>query len=209
MPKNAPKPATAGKARPESLQAALRTPENRDALFNVVEGGTLQEAQAWLWETLKIRRSLDAISSWAQSERTERAFADQLAKLRSNQERAASIAQEVGDAFDIAKANVALLGQALLDAQLAGDEAAKAKAAQLMFFALSSIAKNKQADAQMLAARTAHNKFQFDAAKAALAAAADLQEIARSAGSEREKVQRAVDRLFGERPETVEAVSAE
>jgi hypothetical protein len=67
---------------------------------------------------------------------------------------------------------------------------------------IEAMAKDRKSKADVLSAETGRDKFQFDAAKAALAAAAELKEINESAGSEREKVERAIARLFGQRPAT-------
>ena len=195
----------ASKTRPDSLDVALGNDEAREAVFAFLEANTLEATQRLLKAEYDIERSIAAIGAWAEARRAQAKFNGFLEKIRTSKERAGEVAQAVGSVSDLTEANVALLAQGLLDAQLAEDPALKKEAAGLIFFALGGLAKNKDADAKMLAAKTAHRKFEFDAAKAALKHAGKLQEIAKSAGSDHEQVGQAVELMFGKPPAPGEA----
>lgn len=187
------------KTRADSVLDDL-SPEQREAVFAYCERVSLEKGIAWLKAEFDIEVSDSTLSKWLGKVRHEKKFATRLDQIAVANQRAGVVATTIGDALQLSQANILMLNQALMDAQIAGDDKAVKKAILPLVMLIEAVAKNKKADADVQDAETARSKFQFDAAKAALAAAADLQEISRSKGSEREKVERAVKRLFGEKP---------
>lgn len=171
------------------------------------ENHSLAQLQEWLVSKYELEISRDSISRWLISERQladQAKFERMLMDLQGASDRAGQIADAVGDAAQMHEANVALLSQALLAAQQSGDPAQIKFAVGGLSFLLDSVAKSRKADADVLSAKVARDRFQFDAAKQALKHAAELQEINKTTGSEREKVEQALLVLFGEKPEGVE-----
>lgn len=184
----------------DSLEHALKTEENRASFFIWVENHKLREAPAHLLKVYGIKRDFSKIALWARARRTDLIVQKRFAWLRESDVNAGAVAASVGDVMAISKANVTLLQAALLDAQLTKNAKQKMAAAKLLNVALLALAKNVSAEAQMLSANTAHDKFQTNVAKLALDHAAELQEINKGQGSDRDKTERAKIRLFGERP---------
>ena len=177
--------------------------EERDGLFALVESTTLKEGAAWLRTRYDIDLSPTALGKWAEKRRRKSkdvAFQELLAGLRYDNEQASAVAAEIGSAAQLNDANVMLLGQALFSARRTGDPAEIKNAAKLFAMVLEANAKAKTAEASVIVAETGRNRFQFDAAKAALAHAEELQRINTSKGSEREKIERAILAVFGRHP---------
>jgi hypothetical protein len=181
------------------------TEEQRDRVFTQCEPMALEGAVRWLKAEFYVTISPGRLSKWLAQERTERNFMARMEAMRESSRRAGYVAQQVGDAQEMTESNIALLSQALFDAQCSGDRKEMKAAAFNLSMVIEAMAKDRKSKADALSAETGRDKFQFDAAKSALKHAAELQTINQSAGSEREKVDRAVERLFGRRPERAAA----
>ena len=178
--------------------------EEREAFFALVEGSTLKEGAAWLWLHYEIKLSPTAVGKWCEKQRRKAddyRFQQLLGDLRHDTQQASVIAAQVGNAAQLNDANVVMLSQALFSARRTGDPGELKTAAKLFAMVLEANAKAKAAEASVIAAETSRDKFQYDAAKAALEKAAELQRIHASAGSQREKILRAMETVFGRRPE--------
>jgi hypothetical protein len=189
------------KLRSDSILDGL-TPEQQDAVYaqgNAAKN-SLKATISWLRAEFDVEISDTRLSAWLARRRQEEAFQARLEELAAADEHARTVAQDFGDVAHLTEANIALLSQDLLDAQLAQSPAAIKAAAMNLATLVEAFAKNKKADADVEAAQTQRDKFQFDAAKAALAHAAELQEINASKLDDTEKRERAIKVLFGDRP---------
>lgn len=176
----------------------------QEKVFLFVEGGTLAKAQAWLRDEWELDLSASTISRWATKYRTDKASAEfqlRLIELTAARNSAVEMKRQLGDLGVINEANLGLLSQAFLNAQISGDTKT-IKALGFLFTAtMDSVSKLRRADAAVADSITSQQKFQFDAAKIALKHAAKLQEINKSTATEKEKVERAVIHMFGTKPE--------
>ena len=172
------------------------------AFFEYVESHTLAEAQKWLHDDKLIELSQQAISAWAARKRKEAGelkFRQLLTEIKEDALRAEEFGQQIGtlQIAGITQANVAMLSQALFRAQRTKDRAAVKFFTNMMFLLLQAVSKQQSAAASVISAETARDRFQFDAAKRALQQAALLQRINEDGGHERDKVERAIETLFG------------
>lgn len=191
------------KVRGDSVLDTQITPAQRDEVFAYIEGHTLDEAQAFIASTFQLDLSTTAIGRWAEKRRRAGAdfkFRRLLADIKADQEQAIELGSAVGVAAELNDANVVMLSQALFEAKRTGNPAAVKAAAKLFSMVLESVAKSKTAAANLIAAETGRDKFQWDAAKAALGSAAELQRINEGSGDEDAKVELAIVSLFGTRP---------
>ena len=191
-------------------------PELEEELFKHTQGHTLQETQELLLTDprFRIEVSRQTISTWAAKKRKEAddfRFRVWLGNLAENSVRAREVVRQVtgGDLpggtdniEHIEQGNSAVLNALLMQALQSGDPQTIALYAKLSAMVGETRAKQRSATAALLSAETASKRFYFDAAKLALEHAAELQAINQSTGSQREKIERAVTRLFGARPET-------
>jgi len=167
-------------------------------------GVSLAVGAKWLADEFDVEISAGRLGKWLEKRRIDEEFAEVLSSVRSDRDRAQLLSREIGSAAELTEANIAMLGQALFETLRNPKLAGVRKAAAMNFaMVLEANAKDRKSKADVQVAETQYKKFQFDAAKAALSAAAELQDINRSKGSEREKVERAIDRLFGKRPDNI------
>ena len=193
------------KTRSDSRIDALE-PEQQDAVFAQCNraGVTLEAGAKWLRDEFDLKISPQRLGKWLEKMRIDQDFRDVLSDVRADRDRATLLSRELGDAAELAEANVAMLGQALFETLRNKNMAGlRGKAAMALSMVVEAFAKDRKSKADVMTANTAREKFQFDAAKAALSAASELQEINRSKGSEREKVERAITRLFGQKPASI------
>ncbi len=213
------------KTRAELDQFFAAHPEREVEFFAYVESHTLAQAQEFLATDgrFKLALSTQTISVWAAKKRAEAAelkFQNWLGDLAANSRKARRV---IDSAIDIdsevvtetptgapgksvdhfAAANDAVLNASLLKALQTGATADIKLFAKLTAQVGETRAKQRAATAALLSAETASKRFYFDAAKAALEHAAELQAINESAGSKRNKIERAVVRLFGTKPSGV------
>lgn len=193
-----------GKTRSDSKLDALRS-KQQDAVFEHCETVKLVDGVRWLKSEFDIEISINRLSKWLEKTRNDRQFAELLSDIRSDSERSELVAQALGDVGRLNESNIKMLSQALFAAQRTGNVKAVKNAVFGLSMVVEALAKDRTANANVISAETARDRFQFDAAKKALANAAELQDIQRSKGSEREKVERAVQRLFGKKPEAAKA----
>lgn len=144
-----------------------------------------------------------AVAEWLAKQRDEAEFDAFLSKVSESAIRADTIAEAAGKSGQLTEAAISGLGTALQLALIGGKAEVAENAAKAFSALLTAHASNKKADAAIEMAATAREKFQFDAAKAALAHAEELQEINRDATDDKTKVERAIKRLFGEKPKNV------
>jgi hypothetical protein len=179
-------------------------PEQQEAVFAHCNraGVPLEAGAKWLYDEFDVQISPQRLGKWLEKMRLDKDFRDLLSDVRADRDRASLLSREIGDAAEMAEANITMLGQALFETMRNKDKVKlRGKAAMALSMVVEAFAKDRKSKADVMTANTQRDKFQFDAAKAALSAAADLQEINRSKGSEREKVDRAIARLFGKKPE--------
>src|SRR4051812_45974033 len=187
------------KVRTDSKLDAL-TPEQQEMVFAHCETVKLEDGARWLQAEFDVELSPQRLAKWLEKVRNDRAFSDLLAEIRADADRAEHVADALGDVAQLNDSNIKMLSQALFAAQRTGNTKAVKNAVFGLSMIVEALAKDRSATASVITAETSRNRFQFDAAKAALAAAGDLQQIQKSSGSEREKVERAIDRLFGAKP---------
>lgn len=209
------------KTRAELDQFFIEHPGLEAEFVTFVESHTLAAAQEFLATDgrYNLALSTQTISVWATKKRKEAAeikFRSWLAELGENAQRArditgALLAESSGRSDGaapaeekLAEANVAILNAALLQALQTGAVPDIKLYAKLSAQIGETRAKQRAASAAMLNAETQSKRFYFDAAKLALEHAAELHEINLSAGSQRDKIERAVARLFGARPNDLE-----
>ena len=177
----------------------------RDDFYHASEGRNLAETQKILRDQYQLDVALTTIGRWLTKIRRlkyDEKFFNVITELREDSERAQQIAKEVGDAKELTGASITMLAKALFSARLKGDEAGMKLAAKLLSTVLGAAAADKSATASVISAETQKMRFQFDAAKKAMQYSGELQEISKSSGSEQEKVERAVARLFGPKPKS-------
>lgn len=198
------------KTRGDSVIDTALSGAEQEAFFAYLEGTaeagthTLAEGQAWLLDRKQIELSRQAISTWAAARRKEAAdlkFRALLADIGEDARRAQEFGETVGalQIAGITQSNVAMLSQALFRAQRDRDVTSIEFFTNLLATLLSSVAKQQAGVASVISAETARDRFQFDAARRALEHAADLQQINEDAGHQRDKIERAIVRLFGQR----------
>lgn len=188
------------KTRDDSLLGKL-DPAQQDLVFAQCEKMKLEDGVRWLKAEFDLALNESTLSRWLTKIRNDQAFSDLLGEIRADAARADLVAESLGDVGRMNESNIKMLSQALFAAQRTGDTKAVSRAVIGLSMIVEALAKDKSSTASVISAETSRSRFQFDAAKAALAAAADLQEIQRSTGSEREKVDRAIARLFGAKPQ--------
>ena len=185
------------------IDKIFKSEKDRDVFFVASEKRNLYETQTILKREHQLDLSLNTISRWLGKERKSRAddaFFKLIGEIKDDAERADTFAKEIGDAQKLTTANVTMLSQALFRARRTNDPKAMRSSAILLSMLIEAVAKQNASKASVISAETSRDRFQFDAAKKALEHASELQDIQKSSGSEREKVERAVDRLFGKRP---------
>ncbi len=185
------------------------TDSQREEFYGYCETHTLEEAEAHLLKKHRFRLSSKGISKWLEKRRArdeDRQFLATLSCMSTSRKRSEALVNAIGKngVSDINQSNLLLIGKVvhdvLLDALLKKDTK---RAAAVLYWAeaVKALAADKRADAQKQDSETSRDRFQFDAAAAALKYQAELARINRGKGSEREKVEKAVVLLFGKRPE--------
>ena len=183
--------------------------EDRALLLSLADGGDgampigLEELVERIDTKWNISIGKSALGEWLAKQREEKEFDVFLSKLSEATVRADAIALAVGDSGKLTKSAIGALSAGLQLAIVSGDVKARDKAAKSLAMVLTAYASDKKADASVEVAGTATAKFQFDAAKSALAHAEELQEINRDETDDKTKVARAIKRLFGEKPKNV------
>jgi mevalonate kinase len=183
------------------------SPEQQEMVFAQCNSNMSLEAGAkWLAAEFGVEISGARLGKWLEKRRIDNDFAELMSNIRADADRAQLLSREIGKASGMDEALITMLGQALFEtlrSKVKSKVKLRGKAAALLSMVVEAFAKDRKSRADVLTANTQRDRFQFDAAKAALDAAADLQEISRSKGSEREKVERAITRLFGTKPENI------
>jgi hypothetical protein len=185
------------------IDKIFKSDKDRDEFFIASEGRNLWETQKVLERDFKCNLSLNTISRWLHKVRTERAdqqFYLLIGEIKDDAARAETLAKEIGTERNLTSANVTMIEQMLFRARRSGDGKQMMAAAKMLSLVIGAVSDEKAASARVITAETQRERFHFDAAKVALAAASDLQQIQQSKGSEREKIEKAVERLFGKKP---------
>jgi hypothetical protein len=188
------------KTRPDCKIGMLR-PEQQAAIFAHCEGVSLEEGAVWLKGEFGVSLCSHNLGTWLRKERIRQSIAPHLDAISDDRDRALLIGEVIGSATTITKANSVLISQAIFEEfrKPAGQRDQK-YLAQYMGLAL-------KATEQELKARSidlGYDRFHFDTAKKATECAAQLQKIDEGGGDEREKIQKAIVVLFGERPSNTE-----
>jgi hypothetical protein len=187
------------KRRSDSILDGLTAGE-QEIVFEHCEKRKLEDGVRWLKAELDVQLDKSNLGRWLEKVRNDRVFSDLLAEIRADADRSELVAESLGDVGRLNESNIKLLSQALFAAQRTGNMAAVKNAVFGLSMVVEALAKDRSATASVITAETSRSRFQFDAAKKALAHAAELQSISKSSGSEREKVERAIVRLFGQKP---------
>jgi hypothetical protein len=185
------------------IDKIFKSDKARDDFFFASESRNLYETAAVLKREHKLEVSINTISRWLAKIRTQKAdarFYQLISEIRDDRERAEQLGKEIGNAQKLSAANIMIIQQMLFRARQTGNPKQMMAAAQMLSMVLTAVAKEKASEASVISAETQRSRFQFDAAKAALAAAGQLQEISKSKGSEKEKVDRAIVAVFGTKP---------
>ncbi len=183
------------------------SPEQQEMVFAQCNSSmSLEAGSKWIAAEFGVEISAARLGKWLEKQRIDADFAELMSAIRADADRAQLLSREIGDASGMDEALIAMLGQGLFETLRSKDKdkiKLRGKAAATLSMVVEAFAKDRKSRADVVSAETQRDRFQFDAAKAALGAAADLQEISRSKGSEREKVERAITRLFGAKPENI------
>lgn len=201
------------RARCDSVLDTRLTPEQQDDLYDRIDKGMpYRTAEAWLLEQHGITLSDTAIWTWVQRRKRlsrDLTFSRLLETIKADRDQAVALGREVGSANDLNAANVLLLSQALFETRRADDLRGTAEVAKLFTSVLSAVTASRRAEQSAalgrqrnrisaFAARTARDRFRYDAAQAALQHAAELQRLnADHDLDQRARIDRAVERLFG------------
>lgn len=187
--------------------------EDRTLLLEWADGGDGNSPMGLveLVDRINVRWNISigksAVGEWLTKQREARDFDAWLVKVGSASEQADIIASAAGKSGQLTEAAITGLGTALQMALIGGKQEVAENAAKAFSALLTAHASNKKADAAIELAATAREKWQFDAAKAALDHAAELQEINRDEADDKTKVARAIKRLFGDKPKNVRTAS--
>lgn len=181
------------------------SPEGQAELITRMDNGmTYAQAIAWLREKHGVEITHGCIWQWISRHRREKAgrtFDRLLETLKADKEQAAALRGEALTIRDLNQANILLLSQALFEARRNDDTPSMMTAARMLGTVMGAVNGAKRADISAFAAETGRRKVDFDAAAAALQHAGELQKLHRDKSlPHREKVARAVLRLFGPRP---------
>lgn len=178
------------------------TPEQKDAAFAHCEAVKLEEGVQWLKAEMGIQISVKNLCVWLQRQRLQRSMAGPLKRIADDRDRATLVGDVVGMATEITEANIALISQAVFEEfREPAEKRDEKRLAKYMTLAL----KAREQGLKSRAIDLAFNRFHFDAARRARECVAELQEINKGDGDEREKIERAMKLLFGERPEGIAA----
>jgi len=175
-------------------------PNEQESVFTECEKKKLADGVRWLKDEFDIEISANRLSKWLEKRRNDNTFSELLAEIRADADRSDQVAEALGDVGKLNESNIKMLSQALFSAQRTGNTKAVKNAVFGLSMIVEALAKERASTASVITAETSRNRFQFDAAKLALKHAAELQDIQKSSGSEREKVERAVETLFGKKP---------
>jgi ribosomal protein L23 len=183
--------------------------EDRESLLELADGSegvmpvSLEELVERILTKWDIKLGKSALGEWLAKQRDAKEFDAWLDKVGNASGQADAIVEAAGKSGQLTEAAITGLGTALNLALVSGNPLITESAAKSFSALLTAHASNKKADAAIDMAQTAREKFQFDAAKAALAHAEELQEINRDETDDKTKVARAIKRLFGEKPKNV------
>ena len=178
--------------------------DQQEELCGLSEDGVpLELLVSWVFDKGGITIGKSALGEWLSKRRDDEAYEDLLVEVHDAAVKADEIAEEVGRSAKLTESTITALSAALQKAIIRGNDAARDAISKSLAMVVTAHANNKKADAAVEAAGTATAKFQFDAAKSALAHAEELQEINRDETDEKTKVARAIKRLFGEKPKGV------
>ena len=170
---------------------------------------TLAEMVAWLKEE-GITCSLSTLSRFLESQRSRRLQSSLLAQIASGAQQCKEVEKEFGKNPAPELETLIKLHRVLilnLTTQGNADPELLKLADQLTRTALEFVSGRTKAAFKERELTLAEDKFQFDAAKLALKAVAELKTISTSKLSDVEKIDAARRALFGELPETQEAKS--
>jgi hypothetical protein len=188
------------KRNPNRKLAGL-TPEQLEAVFRFTESHTLEVSAKWLEAEFGVDMSPQQLGKWAEDERTQRAFEARLLKIAQASKQAGALKKRLGSLEEVTDANLSLLAQAFMAAQLTGSQADVKKLAFQFSMLLDAVAKSRRAGAAVRDSETARQKFEFDAAKAVLKHMAELKAITSDSDlSEEERTRRIRERVFGVQP---------
>lgn len=175
------------------------SPEAQAELASLLDNGlSYADAITWLRDKHDIPINYRVLGRWITRRRREKAnltFDRLLQTLKADKEQAAALRGEALSIHDLNHANVLLLSQALFEARRNGDTPSMMTAARMLGTVMGAMNGARRAE-------TGRRKVDFDAAAAALKHAAALQKLNRNKNlPQREKIARAVLRLFGPRPD--------
>lgn len=156
------------KTRPEAWWNKIPA-EMREAVYDHGEAHSLEATLRWIEAEFGVATNRTSLSEWLELMRGEKSlqarFAERLERLQAASDRAEAVGEMVGKTCGLHEANVALLSQALLDAQLEGKgEEREALAIQLSGL-IDSISKKERATAATETAALNRQKFQRDTCK--------------------------------------------
>jgi hypothetical protein len=180
---------TLRKVRPDSRLGMLK-PEQQEAIFAHCQGVPLTEGQQWLKAQFNIDLSSQALGVWLRKRRLDNSMEPRLARISDARDSAVLVGNVIGAATAITEANIVLLTQAVFEELIKPEgERDEKRLAQYMSFALKARGQDFTAE-----------RSRIDIAKKAREMAAELHEINRGDEDEREKIQKVIRILFGERP---------
>ena len=195
----------ARKTRPDAWWIKLK-PDQLDAVFTHCESVTLTEGVKWLRATWKIVINPSSLGPWLRKEREDRINELVVDRLRDDRDRALLIGRVFGSATQLTDANSTLLAQVIFE-EFRKPEKERDDKRLTAFMDLAL--KAKREENRTTALKVVEKKFRFNAAKAALKKAAELQAVNQGSGDERSKIDQAISILFGPEPSRFESPARE
>lgn len=140
-------------ATPQKSKATLdnASPALAAATYEHTKSHALKETSDWLKRQHGICLSPQQLGKWAARRRAEEgsvAWAIKLREVAEASDNAKKVTDKMGSLTDLAHANLALLNQALLDAQITGSPADIKRLTVLMSLLLDAVSKKQSAEAR-------------------------------------------------------------
>jgi hypothetical protein len=181
---------------------------DQDLVFSHCEPAsvTLEDGIEWIKETYSVEIKKSALSDWLRKRRIEHSQSARFDKIREDKACATMMGKVFGTALELASGNVKMIQQAIFE-ELQKPIGERAEKRLGLYMDLAIKARAQEIKQQALALDK--DRFQFNAARSALKAAAQLQQINQTGGDERSKIEQASLLLFGEDPEGFESAARE
>jgi hypothetical protein len=173
------------------------TREQRDAMFENCERMRLEDGVVWIKEQYNVEVAIQTLRKWLGKERDDKAAGEQLQNIRDDKDRALLMERVIGPSSVFTDANSTLFAQAVFEEfRKPAEERDQERLIRYMELAIK--AKNQELKERVI--KLGYDKFHFDGARAALGHVDELQGINASPADEDEKIEQAIEILFGKTP---------